>query len=196
MTCLEAQRFIRPFLEETLSDQQTKQFLDHVEHCQGCMEELEISLTIQEMLNTDIESGQNAYNFKERTRQKIQSARRRLLRHRAQRIGGLVFLPALGLLLVGVIVLSILTLRSGGSLNELFRAENVKKHLHKGKETSLVVETEFVEESNESLLVGEELPQETEFEEKPNEDLLVGEELPQETEKETEIETGAETETQ
>lgn len=51
MNCLEAQRLIRPFLYRKLSGRLTERFLDHVEHCPDCMEELGIYHTIMVALN-------------------------------------------------------------------------------------------------------------------------------------------------
>ena len=42
MTCIEAQAMITPFIQDNLNMEQMEEFLQHVNHCSACMEELEI----------------------------------------------------------------------------------------------------------------------------------------------------------
>lgn len=42
MTCIEAQSMITPFIQDKLNIEQLEAFLEHVNHCPSCMEELEI----------------------------------------------------------------------------------------------------------------------------------------------------------
>lgn len=42
MDCREAQALIMPFIEGTLSDEQTEKFLDHIDQCTDCYDELEV----------------------------------------------------------------------------------------------------------------------------------------------------------
>ena len=44
MNCTEARRMVTPYVKHELDDRETEQFLDHVEHCKDCMEELDIYL--------------------------------------------------------------------------------------------------------------------------------------------------------
>jgi hypothetical protein len=46
MTCLEARKRIYDYLNNRISDQELKQFLDHVENCHECMEELRITYMV------------------------------------------------------------------------------------------------------------------------------------------------------
>ena len=40
--CLEAQKMIEPYLGDTLSDEELYRFIEHIDHCPECSEELEI----------------------------------------------------------------------------------------------------------------------------------------------------------
>ena len=42
MTCREARKLIIPFVHDELSMEETRDFLQHVRGCKGCMDELEI----------------------------------------------------------------------------------------------------------------------------------------------------------
>ena len=46
MKCSEAQKRIRPYLEHTLQERDMAAFLDHIESCPECREELELSLAV------------------------------------------------------------------------------------------------------------------------------------------------------
>lgn len=42
MDCREAQAFIVPFIEGNLNDEQTEKFIEHIENCTECYDELEV----------------------------------------------------------------------------------------------------------------------------------------------------------
>lgn len=42
MTCEEAERLVMPYIRDELTDEELELFLDHVESCDNCKEELEI----------------------------------------------------------------------------------------------------------------------------------------------------------
>ncbi len=46
MDCVRAQKLIRPYLDGKLSDRELEEFLDHVETCPACHDELEIYFSI------------------------------------------------------------------------------------------------------------------------------------------------------
>ncbi len=46
MTCKEAEQKIMPYINDELTDKQLGSFLDHINHCNNCYEELEIYYTI------------------------------------------------------------------------------------------------------------------------------------------------------
>lgn len=51
MNCLEAQRLMRLYTEGTLPDRVTEEFLDHIETCRDCHEELELYLLVHQALD-------------------------------------------------------------------------------------------------------------------------------------------------
>lgn len=46
MTCFEAQCLITPFINEELHNGQLKDFLEHINHCADCKEDLEVYFTL------------------------------------------------------------------------------------------------------------------------------------------------------
>ncbi len=83
MNCLETQRRIRAFLDHTLTDGELKDFLDHVEHCSACREELDLYCGIEAALEEDEEPGNRTAlpeysGFEEMTDALIQDGRRHL----------------------------------------------------------------------------------------------------------------------
>lgn len=62
MTCLEARKRIYDYLNNRLSDQELKEFLNHVESCHECMEELRITHMVYSgvaSLDSDDDEGLN-----------------------------------------------------------------------------------------------------------------------------------------
>ena len=62
MTCLEAQSLITKYLNNELSDEELKGFLDHINSCENCSEELEIYYTVItgfRQLDADVELTDN-----------------------------------------------------------------------------------------------------------------------------------------
>lgn len=83
MDCMKAQKLIRPYLEGQISDRELEEFLDHVENCPECHDDLEIYFSIYETLGDD--SDDRNYDFKRKLAQKIAASRRYLSRRHAYR---------------------------------------------------------------------------------------------------------------
>ena len=45
MDCKTAQSLVIPYINDQLSDEETEDFLEHIENCKECYEELEIHFT-------------------------------------------------------------------------------------------------------------------------------------------------------
>ena len=45
MNCIEARRMGTPFVDRELTDKETEQFLEHIENCSDCRDELDIYFT-------------------------------------------------------------------------------------------------------------------------------------------------------
>lgn len=78
MDCLNAQKLVRPYLEGQLSDRELEEFLDHVEQCPVCYDELEVYYSIYHTLNDRSDGGN--YNFTEKLDRRLDASRRYLKR--------------------------------------------------------------------------------------------------------------------
>ena len=52
MTCREAERLVMPYINGSITDEELKEFLKHIETCEECREELEIYFTVDEETGT------------------------------------------------------------------------------------------------------------------------------------------------
>ena len=50
MTCREAERLVMPYINGSITDEELKEFLKHIETCEDCREELEIYFTVETAL--------------------------------------------------------------------------------------------------------------------------------------------------
>lgn len=55
MTCKEARKSVIPFIHDELSMEETRDFLEHVKDCKGCMDELEIYYIVDGLDRSDTE---------------------------------------------------------------------------------------------------------------------------------------------
>lgn len=78
ISCREAERMIPGFIEESLNDHDLKAFLNHIDTCPECMEELSIQLLVIEGLDF-LEEGK-AFALQKVLDEKIESALRKLSR--------------------------------------------------------------------------------------------------------------------
>ena len=63
MTCREAERLVMPYINGSITDEELKAFVEHIDHCPDCREELEIYFTVDVGIRQlDDESG--TYNIK------------------------------------------------------------------------------------------------------------------------------------
>ena len=103
MNCAEAQGMIRPYLEKKMSDQQMQEFLDHIQHCPDCYEELEIYMAIfQTIKKADGHADPDDYNFERMMKQDIIRSRSYLRHKRFWRIGRLTVIAVAQVILIAV----------------------------------------------------------------------------------------------
>lgn len=103
LKCHDIQMMISGFIDDRLSDEQTEMFLDHVEHCQDCYDELEVYYMITAGLrqldenheeNPDLQK--NLRELINNKRQELQNEKRTLLwRRRLRRVTGVCFFAVL-----------------------------------------------------------------------------------------------------
>lgn len=81
MDCVKAQQLIRPYLNGYLSDRDLEDFLDHVQSCPDCFDELEVYFSVYRTLQDVDEKGD--YNFRKKLRRRLEGSRG-YLRRRSQ----------------------------------------------------------------------------------------------------------------
>lgn len=81
MTCKEAERLVVPYMNDELTDEELREFIEHVEACPACWEELEIYYTVAVGIK-QLDSETGNYNIKgaleaavEQSKQRLQAVR-------------------------------------------------------------------------------------------------------------------------
>ena len=134
MNCIEARRMVTPFIKRELSDRETEQFLDHVEHCADCMDELDIHFTVYKALDT-LDSGvHHEYDFRRMLNEEIRNARRRILRRK-------MFRALYWLVLFLTEVLLVLSIYTG------YQQKRERSEKRQSQETEAMTESEEMTES-------------------------------------------------
>ena len=62
MTCQEAERLVFPYIRDELDGDTVEAFLEHIDSCEACSEELEICFTVDVGLKK-LDSGTGAYDI-------------------------------------------------------------------------------------------------------------------------------------
>ena len=70
MTCREAERLVMPYINGSITDEELEEFLNHIEHCENCREELEIYFTVDE--------GTGSYNIQGALETALELSRQRI----------------------------------------------------------------------------------------------------------------------
>lgn len=83
MECKEFEREIPAFIAGELDDKTMLEFLEHIEKCPDCKEELSIQVLVQEGM-ARLEDG-SAFDLQKELERKMQEARKRIRRHRTVR---------------------------------------------------------------------------------------------------------------
>ena len=126
MKCVDAQRLIRPYLNRELSVKEPEQFLAHVESCDDCMEELEISLALEDAMadETGLEGAQ-MYDIKSELDEDLREAHQFVHLRRGIRLFRMVTALAAELVLVILMVTGIeMKLQDGREGTTLYRIWN------------------------------------------------------------------------
>lgn len=98
MNCVEAKRMVNRFVEKKLSYQELEQFLQHVEQCDDCMDELDIYYTMHKAFDMLDTGAHQNYNFKELLKEELHAARRAVIMHRTSLVLRDIFLAGLAIL--------------------------------------------------------------------------------------------------
>lgn len=90
MNCREVQSQIIPFIEGKLTDEQNIQFIEHVEHCSECYDDLEVYFIIfagfRQLDDDDAEYIQNITDFKAALKDYIEYKKSAASRHKSKSI--------------------------------------------------------------------------------------------------------------
>ncbi len=108
MKCSEAQKYMRPYLEHALQDRDMALFLDHVENCRDCREELGLSLAVFGT-GAFFEEGARAAgdNYPLRVTQMIERDRKMLRKSRIEHITSIVLMGIVLVILGAALYVSI-----------------------------------------------------------------------------------------
>ena len=79
MTCKEAERLVIPYIHHQLDDDIMSEFLEHIEVCPNCKEELEIYYTVEAGIR-QLDKDTGHYNIKGDMEADLQASRQRLHR--------------------------------------------------------------------------------------------------------------------
>ena len=77
MTCKEAESLVMPYIHHELDDRQMEEFLEHIENCENCKEELEIYYTVDVGIR-QLDSDTGTYNIKGAMEEDLLASRQRL----------------------------------------------------------------------------------------------------------------------
>lgn len=100
MNCRTAEGMVNRYINHTLSVEQLEEFLDHIQECSSCYDELATYFIVHEAIQQLNESGsESVLDFKELLQQDIKKSRRYISRKKASRFfsGILVFLLIMSL---------------------------------------------------------------------------------------------------
>lgn len=85
MTCKEAEKLVMPYINDDLTDEELQEFLEHMETCPDCREELEIYFTVDVGIR-QLDSETGNYNIKGALEAAIERSRQRLMAVRIVKI--------------------------------------------------------------------------------------------------------------
>ena len=106
MDCLEAQQLITPYLERKLSEKELRSFLEHIDHCRNCYEELEINMAVKKALeNKGDGRDKDEYDFDKLVADHIQIEKKYLYRRQMTRLTRRMLM----ILAQAVLIMSIIT---------------------------------------------------------------------------------------
>lgn len=77
MDCQEAQRLVMPYIQDELTDKELEDFLEHVETCPVCQEELEIYFMVSLGLR-QLDEGSGSFNMKQKMEEALDASYRRV----------------------------------------------------------------------------------------------------------------------
>ena len=104
MDCRTVQQKIMPYIERRLSDAELEEFLDHVQHCASCREELEVYFTIYYALQKLDSDDTDSFDMKEILRNDMEKMQMQLQKNESVRFMKKFFYVIVGMI-IGIAVL-------------------------------------------------------------------------------------------
>lgn len=77
MDCREAQKLVMPYIQDELTDRELEDFLEHIETCPACQEELEIYFMVSLGLK-QLDEGTGSFNMKQEMAEALENSYRRV----------------------------------------------------------------------------------------------------------------------
>lgn len=77
MDCREVQKLVMPYIQDELTDRELEDFLEHVEACPDCQEELEIYFMVSLGLK-QLDEGTGSFNMKQEMAEALENSYRRV----------------------------------------------------------------------------------------------------------------------
>lgn len=81
MDCQEAERLVTPYIHGELDEDTLEKFLEHIETCENCQEELEIYFTVDSGIR-QLDSDADNYNIKGELEELLDQSRQHVRRRR------------------------------------------------------------------------------------------------------------------
>ncbi|MEE3420212.1 MAG: zf-HC2 domain-containing protein [Lachnospiraceae bacterium] len=101
ISCEEAQKWVMPFIEDELPDDDAAVFLDHIRRCPDCYDELETYFIVDYSLHFLDNDNDASYDLKRLLRERIRAKERELNRRRILKI----LFPVATIFLIVVVML-------------------------------------------------------------------------------------------
>ena len=93
--CRQAETMVAKYINHTLSIDELEEFLDHIEHCSSCYDELETYFIVHEAIQQlDEKEDGTVLDFRELLEQDIRRSRRHILQKRWLHFLSVIFLLA------------------------------------------------------------------------------------------------------
>ncbi|MCD8022492.1 MAG: zf-HC2 domain-containing protein [Lachnospiraceae bacterium] len=154
MNCNEARRMVVPFVKKELSERDTEAFLQHIESCEDCMDELDIYFVAYHALNAMDSGAHDEFDFKKMLAEEIHSSKKAIRKRKAANIARGVLLGVAEVLLIICTVMGV-RLQQGETVSGVFERETLRKYIFErssteqtAPETELLAETQMVEETD------------------------------------------------
>ena len=106
MTCMEAEKMVIPYINDELSPGDMEEFLDHIEHCDNCREELEIHYLVDEGLKK-LDEAEGTYDIVGDLHRKLEGTSRVLQKFLTFQIGRYVIGTLTGVALLVAFLMQI-----------------------------------------------------------------------------------------